>query len=520
MSDTPSQREASEQVEVIAFLAEAQRYGEMGEVTRIDTHISHVFLIGDQAFKLKRAIKLRYVDFSTPEKRHEACLTELRLNRRTAPEIYQDVRSINRSFDGTIGFKEGKPIDWLVVMRRFDQDSLLEAVAERGELTAPLVDQLADIIASFHGSLEPLSTYDGSSKIAEVIHENRQCMLDHAPEIFSKSESEKLLHQSKELLSSIAPLLDRRAKQGHVRRCHGDLHLANICLWKDVPTLFDCLEFNEDLATIDVLYDLAFLLMDLWQKGLHVQANELFNRYLYMNEQGDGVSTLPLFLSMRATIRAHVYAHQANLQANDKRHQLIEKAKAYLRMAVEFLDATRPQLVAIGGLSGTGKSTTSRVIAPELGSPIGARLLRTDILRKRIFGVSPETHLSPEDYSPAQSENVYATLFEEVETALKSGLTVIVDGVLASQSERQKIEAIAKRCNVPFTGIWLEAPLEKLQSRVDDRVGDASDADSSVVERQFGYDIGDLGNWQIVDSSGGADQVAGAVRSLLSKTIC
>ncbi len=507
---------AEDQLEVIAYLSDARNFGETGKVVRIDTHISHVFLAGEQAVKLKRAVKLDYVDFSTLEKRREACWTELRLNRRTAPEIYLDVRSINRTGNRRIGFSEGEPVDWLVVMRRFDANGLLETVAERGELTVPMVNQLADIIAYFHSKLKPLPVQNGQLKIDDVINENRRCMIDHVPEIFTEQEVEQLHKRSKQQLSECAPLLDRRAQQGHIRHCHGDLHLANICLWKGVPTLFDCLEFNEELATIDTLYDLAFLLMDLWHRSLHIQANELFNRYLYMSDQAEGIAALPLFLSMRAAIRAHVTANQARLQTSKrKRVALIGKAKAYAATASQFLQPSRPQLIAVGGLSGTGKSTVARAIATDFGTPIGARLLRTDVLRKRLFGVSPETHLDEQAYSSEQGKRVYALLGGEVETALKSGWTVIADGVFAAEAERQQIAGVAEKNGIPFTGIWLEAPLEKLLERVDRRVGDASDADSNVVGRQQDYQIGDLDDWVTVDSSDDADEVADTVRALL-----
>lgn len=515
-SDKLHRHGAGDQLEVIAYLSDARNFGETGKLVRIDTHISHVFLAGEQAVKLKRAVKLDYVDFSTLENRRQACWTELRLNRRTAPEIYLDVRSINRNGNGRIGFSEGEPVDWIVVMRRFDADGLLEAVAERGELTVAMVNQLADIIADFHSKLKPLPVQNGQLKIDGVIAENRSCMIDHVPEIFSEQDVEQLYKRSKKQLVEHALLLDRRARQGYIRHCHGDLHLANICLWKGAPTLFDCLEFNEELATIDTLYDLAFLLMDLWHRKLQVQANELFNRYLDMSNQAEGIAALPLFLSMRAVIRAHVAANQAQLQTSQrKRLALIGKAKAYAATASQFLKPSRPRLIAVGGLSGTGKSTLARAIASDFGTPIGARLLRTDVLRKRLFGVSPETRLDELAYSPEQGERVYALLVEEVETALRCGWTVIADGVFAAEAERQKIADIAERCGTSFVGIWLQAPPEKLLKRVDRRVGDASDADSNVVKRQLDFEIGKLDDWVAVDSGVGPDQVADTVRALV-----
>jgi aminoglycoside phosphotransferase family enzyme/predicted kinase len=505
------------QQQVIDFLSSPETYGAEGNVERIDTHISHIFLAGDRAFKLKRAIALDYLDFSTLAKRRAACETELRLNRRTAPDLYLDVISVKRAVDGSLGFDHGRPIDWLVVMRRFAKDDLLEVVARRGGLTSAMANKLADTIAEFHHSLDPVDTIDGSNRLIKIVEENDKCLKQHAGQIFPDTLIQSLFDCSMAQMIKLAPLLDQRAAQGHIRHGHGDLHLANICLWKGEPTLFDCLEFDAELATTDILYDLAFLLMDLWQSGLHVQANELLNRYLYMaDEEANGIAVVPLFLSIRAAIRAHVSAAQAMMtDDNRKSKRLINKANDYLAGALEFLSVSKPRLIAIGGLSGTGKSTLARSIAPRIGSPLGARLLRTDILRKRIFGVKPETHLDSQAYGREQGEKVYAKLMQDVEEALEAGWTVVADGVFALKSERDAISRIATKYNVPFVGLWLEAPLEQMQSRVAQRTGDASDAGSDVVERQLGYDIGNLDDWTIIDSSARPQEVSDTVLSFL-----
>lgn len=499
----------ADQTEIISFLERARSFGLDGEVVRIDTHISHIFLVGDQAYKLKRAVQYDYLDFSTPEKRKRACEIELQLNRRTAPEIYQQVCSVNCQPDGTLGFGPGEPVDWLVVMQRFDANSLMEEIAGRGELTTVLVNQLADIIADFHASLDPVIREKGSASLVDIIEENFRCMGEYAGRVFSAKDIAELRHKSMDELEKLKPVLDDRARHGHIRHGHGDLHLANICMWKGVPTLFDCLEFNEELATTDVLYDLAFLLMDLWHRGFHNHANALYNRYLDMSEESSGLAALPLFLSMRAAIRAHVIATQARLEPDEtRRPEREEKAKNYLVTALAFLQKSPPRLIAIGGLSGTGKSTLATAIAPQTGSPPGARLLRTDIVRKRMFGLSPETKLASETYTPEQGERVYTRLVDKIAATLKSGRPTIVDGVFAEPSERRKIEKLAIDMGASFAGIWLNAPVDQLKKRVDARRGDASDADSSVVERQTEYRIGDLDGWIEIDSSENAGKVA------------
>ena len=517
----PQQKIASgkdDQAEVVAFLMRPESYGEPSAISRIDTHISHIFLVGNQVFKLKRAVQYDYLDFSTPEKRRRACETELQLNRRTAPDIYREICSVNRQPDGTLGFGPGKPVDWLVVMQRFDAEGLLEEVAGRGELTPSLVRQLADIIADFHDSLDPIFRDEGSTGLAHIIDENFRCMKAFVGSVFSGKDIADLHDKSVAELETQKSLLDDRAWQGHIRRCHGDLHLANICMWKGVPTLFDCLEFNEELATTDVLYDLAFLLMDLWHRGFHAQANALYNRYMDMSEEDGGLAALPLFLSIRAAIRAHVIATQASLEPDEKRrHDKERQAQDYLLTALGFLQKSPPRLIAIGGLSGTGKSTLAASIAAQIGSPPGARLLRTDIVRKRMFGVLPETSLDSGTYTPENSERVYALLVAKIAATLKYGWSVIVDGVFAKPSERQTIEKLAVDTGVSFAGIWLDAPVDQLKARVDARRGDPSDADSSVVERQAEYRIGDLDGWIEIDSHKSPDAVAASALSRLTR---
>ena len=503
-----------DQAGVIAFLCSPGALGAPGPAERIDTHGAIIFLAGDRVFKLKRAVRYPYLDFSTAEKRRAVCEAELRLNRRTAPDLYLDVRSVNVQADGTLGFGPGRPVDWLIVMRRFAAEDLLESVAARGGLDAALVRTLADRIAAFHADARTSIVPDGAARIGQVIAGNRASM--SGAECLAPPACDQLYTASLAALNDVTALLDARGASGHVRHCHGDLHLANICLWQGLPTLFDCLEFDEALATTDVLYDLAFLLMDLWHRGFRSQASLLFNRYLDQTDEAGGVAALPLFLSMRAAIRAHVGAIAASRQADaDAAATKRMDASAYLDAAQAFLDAPRPRLVAIGGLSGTGKSTLSGRLAHHIGGAPGARWLRTDVLRKCLAGVLPEERLPAEAYAPGQSERVYAQLMAQARAMLAAGRSVIVDGVYARQAERQDIAAIAADLAVPFTGLWLEAPEALLTSRVSARRDDASDADAAVIAQQMRYDLGDLDGWHRLDASGSPEEVARRARTLL-----
>jgi hypothetical protein len=301
-----------------------------------------------------------------------------------------------------------------------------------------------------------------------------------------------------------------------VRRCHGDLHLRNICLVDGKPTLFDPIEFSDELATIDVLYDLAFLLMDLHHRGHDELGNRVLNRYLDRTEDQGGLAALPLFLSLRAGIRAHVAAAAATRQSSaEKAAALAEESRAYLKLAIELLSPRAPSLVAIGGLSGTGKTSLAYALAPALGPVPGARILRSDVLRKRSFGVSPETRLPAAAYEPAMSERVYRMLSAEAAETLAGGYAVLADAVFLRPEERQAIGEVARSKGVAFTGLWLEAAPESLARRIEGREQDASDADVEVMRRQAALDPGPIG-WRRIDAGGGIEHTVEQAREILA----
>ncbi len=503
-----------QQQDVIAFLSRPGSYGMTEPVGRVETHAAIVFLAGDRAFKLKRAVRYPYLDFSTAALRRAVCEEELRLNRRTAPEIYLAVRSVNRQADGSLGFGPGEPVDWLVEMRRFQPEDLLEEVAQRGELMPALMRRLADRIVHLHDIAEVVPG-PGADRMRDAIAKNQSSLEAH-PSVLEPDQTELFSARIRAELERMAPLLDARAKAGQVRHCHGDLHLANICLWHGEPTLFDALEFDSELATIDVLYDVAFLIMDLWERGLKECASIIFNRYCDMAGESDGLAALPLFLSFRAAIRAQVAATVA-AQQGDKGAAKAREAREYLAAALAFLKQPAPRLAAIGGFSGTGKSTLAASLAPELGGGPGARWLRTDVLRKRMAGVAPEARLPPESYTKEQSAQVYARLEAETLEVLAAGRSVIVDGVFSLAAERHRMADLATRAGAPFIGLWLDAPLNVLKDRVSARRDDASDATADVVERQYGRDPGDLTGWHCLDASRPPEEVAQRARDRLDQ---
>ena len=354
---------------VIALLADPRTYGaDVRAVERVDTHISALFLAGERVYKLKRAVRFPYLDFSSVALRRAACEAEVALNRRTAPDLYLGTVAVTRDGVGTLALDgRGEPVEWLVVMRRFDQDTLFDRMAERGALTAPLMEALAEAIARFHRDAEIKRAAGGAAGMRHATDGIAKAFAEAPAGVFDSARVARYVEATERALEAAAPLLDARCRDGFVRHCHGDLHLRNICLHDGKPTLFDALEFDEALASIDVLYDLAFLLMDLGYRGLDALAAITFNRYLEATEDHGGLAALPLFLSSRAAIRAHVTASTIGTAKPDKRGALVEAARRYLDLALRFLDPPAPRLVAVGGLSGTGKSTLARALAAYVG---------------------------------------------------------------------------------------------------------------------------------------------------------
>lgn len=505
------------QDQTIAFLQDASNYGETGNVDRIDTHCAVIFLIGERAYKLKRAVKFLYLDYSTRELRRQACEAELRLNRRTAPEIYLETHSINRLSDGRLTFEhEGEPADWVVIMRRFAQEDVFDIMAAQQRLTPGLLRGLTDHLVAFHSGAEVTPQYGGASAMRKVIDGNLQNILKSSA-IIPVDLANQLTAISLAVLEEVASILDTRQIAGQVRRCHGDLHLGNICLFRGTPTLFDCIEFSDEIACTDVLYDLAFLVMDLWRRSLKAEANLVFNRYLDMAGDSSGITAMPLFLSLRAALRAHVCAAASTIQPSpDERLHKEADARHYLTQAMNFLKPHKPCLIAIGGLSGSGKSTLAQALAPDLGVAPGARVLRSDIVRKRISDVIPESRLPETVYTKEAHERVYRELEHRAAANLAVGYAVVVDAVFANADERCAIAHVAQQAGVAFHGLWLEAPTGKLEQRLEHRENDASDATVAVLRRQLHFDIGALGDWHSIEASGDALHTLMAARVVLA----
>jgi aminoglycoside phosphotransferase family enzyme/predicted kinase len=478
-----------DQSEVIDFLAK-----HLAPERRIDTHGAVVFLTRERGYKLKRAVKFPYMDFSTAERRGAMCAAEIEINHRLAPEIYLGTAPVRRRDGklslGEVGEQADDAVDWLVVMRRFDEDGLFDRMADRRALTSEMMAALGARVAGYHDTLAPVSGFSGPDdyrrSVAADIHQLRE-----QGDRLDQPITEALATALPAALEAHIELVARRAGAGAVRRCHGDLHLRNIVLIDGKPVPFDAIEFSERMASVDVLYDLAFTLMDLCERGLQPLANRLLNEWLWRIAElpqaphDEALALLPHFLSRRACVRAFVDAAGAAVAGKG-----YEGPRAYQRMALDFLHPAPPRLLAIGGLSGSGKTTLAMKLAPEIGQAPGAVVVRSDVERKRRAGIALEQRMPPGSYSADASAGVYDAFLMRAERVLRAGYSVVLDAVFAREDERAAAEALARRTGVPFQGIWLDIAKDVAQARVANRRGDASDATAAVVEQQFGYDLG------------------------------
>jgi uncharacterized protein len=497
------------QKQVIAFLSSPDAYDGQ-DVERINTHISCVFLVEGFVYKLKKDTALTFLDFSTLEARRVACEREVEINRKTAPEIYLCTVPVTRRESGFEIDGKGVVVDWLVKMNRFDQSSLFSQLIKVGGLKESLVSDLAEQVGRHHLSAERKPEFGGYASVRETLDGVTMALRGGPDGVFRSDEVEAWVTEIGDSLQEQKRRLDVRRRSGFVRHCHGDMHLGNICLINGRPTPFDAIEFRQDYASIDVLYDLAFPVMDLIHSQAKGLANLLINRYLEVTCDYSGLHLMPLFLSLRAGVRAMVYGIEASdgEQSQEQRDQSASLARSYLEVARSCLIRAEPRLIAIGGYSGTGKSTLARLVSEHGFQTPGTVILRSDAVRKRIFRQPALVPLPKKAYGDDVDQRVMREMCRDAHRALTAGWSVIVDATFIDPNKRKVAETIAKKKSVPFKGIWLDASPDILIERVIGRRGDVSDADELVVKGQLEQDLGHL-TWQRVSAEGPMDATLG-----------
>ncbi len=475
------------QLDVAAFL------GALAGGPPIETHISAVFVGKDEVWKMKKAVRLSFLDFTDIAARHHFLCRELDLNRPDAPDIYRDVVAVDRAEDGTLVLRPAEqsraPVDWVLRMAPIPPADFLDKVADRGALTTDLLVALGDCVARYHRARAPVHGWNSPGAIGRVA---AGCLVSARAAGLPASDIDRWDDGMRVALARSAAWLSARAAAGFVRRGHGDLHLGNLCLWHGQPVPFDALEFDEELATSDVSYDLAFLLMDLDRRVGRAAANRVFNRYIARTGDAGLSCGSPILMSLRAMIRAHVQAASGDVAA----------ARRYLALALDYLRPAAPIVLAIGGMPGAGKSTLAGRLAPLLGRPPGAVWLRSDEIRKRAFGVAPEQALPAAAYSQAENIAVSTELVELARLVAGGGHAVIADATFMDTGHRHAIAEAARAARVPFMGIWLTAPGDVLERRVRGRRNDASDATPAVLRSALARDPG-AGDWLGVDGTDG-----------------
>ncbi|MCA0995750.1 AAA family ATPase [Alloyangia pacifica] len=520
------------QTQTVAFLSSGAAFdaGAAEPVEVVETHGAYVFLCGDTALKLKRAVRYDYMDLSTVELRHEMLQRELDLNAPAAPQIYRDVLPVTRGARGLQLGGSGPVVDWVLRMWRFPAEEEFEAIAARCAFDDALALQTGAAIARYHAAA-PVRRVSGRRLIAEILAELDRVFAEFAQAPGAETLGTEALPEwqaaARAALAEQGDVLEARGAAGHVRRAHGDLHLRNLVRIDGQPVLFDALEFDETLGTCDVLYDVAFLVMDLCHRGLPRQACRVLDAWLReaRGSEDAGLAALPLFLSVRAAIRAMVL-----LQTDAARRRIGESAaevSSYLSLAVRALHPPAAVLLAVGGFSGSGKSVLARALAPGLGALPGAVLLSSDLERKQGRSAG---RLGAENYALGRREAVYERMLERAAVLLAAGQSVVLDATFTDPALRRAAGAVAQEARAGFHGLWLEAPVPVLEARVAARHGDASDADVSVLRAQIARGAGDLDEemggdggwpnyWHRLDASATPTETLAGARRVLGKRL-
>lgn len=455
----------------------------------IETHISQVILTGDYAYKIKKPMDFGFLNFSTLDRRKHFCEEELRLNRRLADKLYLEVVPITGTPDNPILGGEGEAFEYAIKMRQFGQEHLFDRLQEQGKLTPEPLTDLARQVAAFHEQLPPVPD-DKPLGTPEAVFAAMQENFDQIRPMIDDSDLlmqlDNLQAWTESTFERHRELIARRRDSGMVRECHGDLHLANITRFEDAVTVFDCIEFNEPFRWIDVINDLAFLLMDLESRGESALANQVLNTYLEYRDDFEALPLLPLYKAYRAMVRAKIALFtMGNPGLTDaEKADLMQRYRAYAQLAEDYGTIPNHYLLATTGLSASGKTCVSAAMANELG----LIRLRSDVERKRLHGLAPlDSSRSPTGgnlYTEEATEKTYQRLAELASHVLAAGFPVIVDAASLKQKERALLASIAEDQGVPFALIHCEAPEDLRREWIRNRKGDASEATEELLDAQ------------------------------------
>lgn len=495
---------------LIHWLSQADHYDDsIGQVQKIETHISAVFLTGSWAYKLKKSVNFGFLDFTSLGQRKKFCELELSLNRRTAAHLYHSVIPVyqnpSREKDFSFNPQDHWPVaDYLVKMRQFDPDRVLGKYLQNHSLSAEQTQQLALAIASLHQQAEQVAPSDFLGSVDCVI----EPMLDNFPSLFKlyqtlshreprHSESiilrlQQLKYWTQNQHTLLAPLIEQRQTQGKVRACHGDLHLDNIALIDDQPTLFDGIEFNDRFRWIDTMSDLAFLLIDLDFRNRQRLGQQILQHYLQAGGDYPALVLLRFYQTYRALVRAKITGLRLNqlCEQDPDRPQIKKDIEHYISLAEHYAYPAKqsPTLYIMQGVSGSGKS----YYAQQVHQQTGALIVSSDIERKRLFGIAPlhrvDEHQRHQLYSASMNQATYDCLYQCCQAALQAGLSIVADATFLKYQHRRRFIELAHSMNAKSLTLSIQPNVQVCSQGIKEREqaqDNPSDANIAVMQAQL-----------------------------------
>lgn len=492
--ESTAHRDSESQHTLVKALCDPARYAHpVQAIELLETHISYVILTGPFAYKIKKPVDLQFLDFSALEKRRHYCHEEVRLNRRLAPQLYLDVVSITGSVDAPVLGGPEPAIEYAVRMRQFPQDVLLDRLLARGAVLPAHIDGLARQIAEFHtrtAVADAASPFGTPERVRQPAQENFRQIGERIQTPEDRAVLAQLQAWTEREYAARLQDFRQRKERGFIRECHGDMHAGNMVLLDERVVVFDCIEFNDNLRWIDVMSEVAFLVMDLADRGRPDLAHRFLNAYLESTGDYAGLGVLRYYLVYRALVRAKVAAirlQQEGIDTDDS-ERMWEQFRGYLRLAQRYTAAPAPLLLATCGLSGSGKTTLTQPLLESLG----AIRLRSDVVRKALFGLAPEARsgagLASGLYAADASARTYQTLAQLARTVVSAGYTAVLDATFLKRAQRDAIRQLASDLGVAFRILHFTAPEDVLRARILQREAearDASEANLAVLENQL-----------------------------------
>ncbi|AKG22604.1 bifunctional aminoglycoside phosphotransferase/ATP-binding protein [Calothrix sp. 336/3] len=452
----------------------------------IQTHVSYVLLTGDFAYKVKKPVNFGFLDYSTLAKRSHFCQEELRLNQRGAAELYLQVLPITLEGDKYLLNGEGDAVEYVLTMQQFPDGALLSEMFAAGTLQESHMQELGKVVAEYHVRAEIndyIQSFGEVQQVRSAIDENYQQTMKYIGVAQTQEQFEKTKQYTDDFFATRPELFASRIQGKLIRECHGDLHLRNIALWHDKILVFDCIEFNEPFRFVDVMYDVAFTVMDLEARQSRELGNVFLNTYVEQTGDWEGLQVLPLYLSRQAYVRAKVTSFLLDDPGVPEtvKEEAAQTAAAYYKQAWEYTQPRTGKLILMSGLSGSGKSTTARQLAKQLG---GIQI-RSDAVRKHLVGIPLMQRGGDEVYSAEMTEKTYHRLIELGVLLAAQGFVVILDAKFDKQKWRELAIAQAQSHNLPLEIIHCTAPVEVIQERLHQRQGDIADATADLLTSQM-----------------------------------